>query len=236
MVMIDVYKKFKCPICFVSLNTAEFVKYLSNSFLATLISFSNEMSIIADAIGGIDTAESFRIAHLDRRWNENGMASYMYPGCGYGGYCLPKDTKALLAGAGAAGVDAGILKNVIKTNDAMPLVMAERIEKAAGYDKSRIIGVLGLSFKPGSDDVRDSASARIIQRLLADGYDLVSAYDPVANAPFAACYSGLKLDYRDSLEGLIESADVLAILTAWDDFRALRGMTGKPIVDCRYML
>ncbi|MBO7497819.1 MAG: UDP-glucose/GDP-mannose dehydrogenase family protein, partial [Bacteroidaceae bacterium] len=93
----QIYAGVPEPVYCVSLNTGEFIKYLSNTLLATLISYSNEMSVIADTIGGIDVAEAFRILHMDKRWGGATMASYVYPGCGYGGYCLPKDTNALYA-------------------------------------------------------------------------------------------------------------------------------------------
>ena len=96
-VLREVYATVSEPVLCVSLNTGEFIKYLSNTLLATLISYSNEMSMVADTIGDIDVAEAFRILHMDKRWGGAAMASYCYPGCGYGGYCLPKHTNALYA-------------------------------------------------------------------------------------------------------------------------------------------
>lgn len=163
------------------------------------------------------------------------MTTYVYPGCGYGGYCLPKDTNALYAATKAAGFDAQILKNVISTNDHMPEFMARRIEKAAGTDKSCPIGILGLSFKPGSDDVRDAPSAKIIRRLMDDGYTHILAYDPVAKEEFAKYYP-LKLSYTETYQELLDSAELLVITTAWEEFKDLKSHTHKPAVDCRYML
>ena len=179
-VLRKVYATVTEPVFCVSLNTGEFIKYLSNTLLATLISYSNEMSIVADTIGGIDTAEAFRILHMDKRWGGATMASYVYPGCGYGGYCLPKDTNALYAVSRTAGFDAQILHHVIDTNDNMPTFIAQKIIRAIGDDKQQRIGILGLSFKPGSDDVRDTPSAKIIQALLDAGYHNICGYDPVA--------------------------------------------------------
>ncbi|MDR1508213.1 MAG: nucleotide sugar dehydrogenase [Synergistaceae bacterium] len=230
------YKNVKCPVFCVSTTTGEFVKYLSNTLLATLVSYSNEMSVIADKAGDIDVGKSFRILHSDRRWNSCDMTSYVYPGCGYGGYCLPKDTKALYAFAKSAGFEAGILGKVIETNDCMPGIIADKIDRAAGYDKGKVIGVLGLSFKPNSDDVRDSVSAKIIALLNQKGYCNIIAYDPVANDEFARRYDKIPLLYRHSCHELLAEADILVILTAWDEFRGLKELTDKPIVDCRYML
>ncbi len=230
-----IYKNMDVPVFCVSLNTGEFIKYLSNTLLATLISYSNEMSVIADTIGGIDVANAFRILHMDKRWGGCNMASYVYPGCGYGGYCLPKDTNALYAVTKTAGFDAQILKNVIATNDNMPKFIADRITKAAGENKDTVIGVLGLSFKPGSDDTRDAPSAKIISELNKRGYKNIIGYDPVAMPEFQNYY---KLDYKcaDSYMDCVDGADILVIATAWKEFANLREVTEKTIVDCRYML
>lgn len=230
-----IYQGQTMPVFCVSLNTGEFIKYLSNTLLATLISYSNEMSVIADTIGGIDVAAAFRILHLDKRWGGCLMASYAYPGCGYGGYCLPKDTNALYAVSKAAGFDAQILKNVITTNDRMPDFIANRIMHAIDYDKEVRIGVLGLSFKPESDDVRDAPSAKIISRLLLAGYHNIYAYDPVANKGFSSHYN-LDVTYYSEYAKIIEDSDALVIITAWNEFKDVQERTGKTVVDCRFML
>ena len=231
----EVYATVKEPVFCVSLNTGEFIKYLSNTLLATLISYSNEMSIVADTIGGIDVAQAFRILHMDKRWGGATMASYVYPGCGYGGYCLPKDTNALYAVTRTAGFDAKILHHVIDTNDHMPQFIAQKVIKAVGPDKGRCIGMLGLSFKPGSDDVRDTPSAKIIKALLDEGYTNICGYDPVAIEEFSTHYQ-LPMGYVDSYEKILEKADVLVIATAWPEFQDVKERTNKAVVDCRYML
>lgn len=229
------YEKEKAPVCCVSLNTGEFIKYLSNTSLACLISYANEMSMAADAIGGIDTATAFRILHMDKRWQTGSIRSYFYPGCGYGGYCLPKDTSAFYARAKDHGFDGQILKQVIRLNDEMPKVTAERIIRAAGEDKGSCIGILGLSFNPGSDDVRDTPSAKIIRALNEAGYRNIVAYDPVAMEEFERHYD-LVCRYADTYEKLMEEAQTIAITTAWPMFADVLERTGKPVVDCRYML
>ena len=235
-VLRQVYASVREPVLCVSLNTGEFIKYLSNTLLATLISYSNEMSLVADAIGGIDVAEAFRILHMDKRWGGAAMAGYVYPGCGYGGYCLPKDTNALYAVSRTAGFDARILHNVIVTNDSMPGFMADKIIRAAGADKSQTIGILGLSFKPGSDDVRDTPSAKVIRALLDKGYTHICGYDPVANGEFQRAYH-LPIAYADTYDHVFRHAQTLAVTTAWPQFADVRERAaGKPVVDCRYML
>lgn len=231
----DLYANANAPVFAVSLNTGEFIKYLSNTSLACLISFSNEMSIAADVIGDIDVAEAFHILHMDKRWQNGSIRNYFYPGCGYGGYCLPKDTNAFNALTRGLGFNGPILHDIIATNDAMPEVTANRIIKAAGEDKGVCIGVLGLSFNPGSSDTRDAPSAKIIRKLNENGYHNIIAYDPVAMEEFQQYY---KLNYicKESYEEVINNADVLVIATAWSMFGNIQELTHKPIVDCRYML
>lgn len=229
------YEKEKAPVYCVSLNTGEFIKYLSNTSLACLISYANEMSMAADAIGGIDTAEAFRILHMDKRWQTGGIRAYFYPGCGYGGYCLPKDTNAFYARAKDHGFDGQILKQVISLNEEMPEVTVRRIIRTAGEDKAVCIGILGLSFNPGSDDVRDTPSAKIIRALNEKGYRNIVAYDPVAMEEFARHYH-LACRFADTYEALLEEAGTVAITTAWPQFADVQTRTDVPVVDCRYML
>ena len=162
------------------------------------------------------------------------MTSYVYPGCGYGGYCLPKDTSALYAQSCKKGFEPQILKNVIQTNTDRPRVMADKIVEGREIDCT--IGVLGLSFKPQSDDVRDTAAYKIIDRLIAQGYNKIIAYDPVAMAEFKRCYPQLQITFAESAAQVCDQADVVAIVTAWSEFAQIAEQTEKTIVDCRYML
>ena len=233
--MMDIlYKPMDVPKFFVSHSTAEFIKYLSNTMLATLISYSNEMAAVADSIGGIDIPKAFRILHMDKRWNGCTMTGYVYPGCGYGGYCLPKDTSALLAQSKSRGFEPQILKEVIATNDSRPGTMAGMITK--GLDKKSKIGILGLSFKPGSDDVRDTPSLRVIKELRKKGYEKIYAYDPMANREFALRYPEVNVKIVNSMKELYDECDILVIATAWEEFRKIREYGDKRVIDCRYML
>jgi len=228
--MEDLYKAFNIPFYGVSSNTGEFIKYLSNSLLATLISYSNEMAELADTVGNIEIAKAFNILHMDKRWNGGKMSSYAYPGCGYGGYCLPKDTCALYSTSKNKGFEPKILGEVIKRNEKMPEVVAEKIEKKVS--KTDKIGILGLSFKPNSDDVRDSASAKVINCLQKKGYNNFIAYDPVSIEEFKKYYN-IDIEYCDSLQEILDKADKFVILTAWEEFKDIN--TDKLIIDCRYM-
>lgn len=231
----SLYRVFDAPFFAVSLNTGEFIKYLSNTLLATMISYSNEMSKIADAIGDIQVKEAFKILHLDRRWGGANMASYVYPGCGYGGYCLPKDTQAMYAQAVAAGYEPMIIKNVIAVNETMAQYMSDKIMRIA--KPSDKIGILGLSFKPDSDDVRDSSSAKIISILLNNGYHNIQAFDPIANEAFGREYQFHQIVYHDSVQSICEESDILVLVTAWNDFKGVdKQYLDKKIIDCRYYL
>ncbi len=232
-ILLELYDGFDIPKFCVSLNTGEFIKYLSNTLLATLISYSNEMAQLADTIGEIDVAQAFRILHMDKRWNGCNMTSYVYPGCGYGGYCLPKDTNAIYALGKAKGFDGQILKNVIAVNDRRPEYMTAQIEE--NIEKDSCIGILGLSFKPESDDVRDTPAAKVISGLVDDGYTNIIAYDPLAMEEFRQHYD-LPIIYEDSKAKVLDKADEVVILTAWKEFADIQSLTEERIVDCRYML
>lgn len=232
--LIKLYTPMNVPIKCVSPSTGEFVKYLSNTLLATLISYSNEMAQAADTIGDIEIANAFKILHMDKRWNNCNMTSYVYPGCGYGGYCLPKDTNAFLAQSKSKGFEPPILKNVIATNNNRPAIIAKKI--VDGLNKDSAIGILGLSFKPNSDDVRDTPAFRIIGEILAMGYKNIFAYDPVANKNFAEIYSKLPIKILNSARAVYDISEVVAIVTAWDEFKNVPNFGDKKIIDCRYML
>lgn len=252
----ELYEPMGIPVKCVSHSTGEFIKYLSNTLLATLISYSNEMAQAADAFGGIEVAEAFRILHMDKRWNGCDMTAYVYPGCGYGGYCLPKDTSAFYSQAAGKGFDAQILKQVIRINTERPRRIAEKIagylkeagetdlemeNKGAGRGKEIIknsgtIGILGLSFKPGSDDVRDTPAWKIIQALRQLGCMDIIGYDPIAMKEFQRRYPDAGVRYASSMEEAYGQSDILAIATAWEEFRNVTKLGDKKVVDCRYML
>lgn len=232
--LVSLYKPMNVPIKCVTYSTGEFIKYLSNTLLATLISYSNEMAEVAENIGGIEVAEAFKILHMDKRWNNCNMTSYVYPGCGYGGYCLPKDTNALYSQSVEKGYEPKILKNVISINDNISKSICARIIK--DIDKEGTIGILGLSFKPDSDDVRDTPAAKIITCLIEKGYKKIVVYDPVAEDEFKKKYKELEIDYCIDMEDLYSKSDVIAIVTAWKQFNDVKKYPKKKIIDCRYML
>jgi UDPglucose 6-dehydrogenase len=230
------YSGFDAEIFRVSLSTAEFIKSCSNALLATLISFANEASIIADRIGGVEVKQAFQILHRDRRWSgqPGKMTSYAFPGCGFGGYCLPKDIAALRQTARELGADATLLDGVIAANQAIKEHFVRKI--IAATRPATRIGILGLSFKPGSDDVRQSPSADIIELLLRHGRRRLVAYDPMAVDEFRRHYK-FPLQYAGSMRDLARRVEVVAVLTAWPEFKEKRrALEGKLVFDGRYCL
>lgn len=178
----------------------------------------------------LDTKQIIEGICLDSRIGNH----YNTPSFGYGGYCLPKDTCALHAQAADKGYEPKILGQVISVNAKRFSVMAEKI--TTGLRKDSIIGILGLSFKPDSDDVRDTPAARIISLLQEWGYTSLLAYDPAAMEGFAKQYPHLEVRMAESAGEVCREAEVIAILTAWEEFREPAAACTKPILDCRYML
>ncbi|MBF7067989.1 nucleotide sugar dehydrogenase [Campylobacter volucris] len=230
----EIYKPFNSPVFFTSLNTGEFIKYLSNTTLSLNISYANEMSMIAQSIGDIDIISAFNILHSDKRFSGSpaGIASYLYPGMGFGGYCLPKDTLALYKKSKDKGYKAKILNDILKVNEEILDFYAYKIQKEISKDKK--IAILGLSFKPGSDDVRDTKSATLISKLLNLGFQNIYVYDPIANDIFAKTYD-YKLSYKNNLDEIVSECEVLIIATAWNEFKPLVDRQDKIVYNLRWM-
>ncbi|OIJ10771.1 UDP-glucose 6-dehydrogenase [Anaerobacillus arseniciselenatis] len=231
----NVYKVFNAPIYRVSLNTAEFIKYLSNTLLATLISYANEQSLIAKSIGSIDIKKAFHILHLDKRWfgEPAAMTSYVYPGCGFGGYCLPKDTKALIKRSKETSYSPKLLESTININESIKdFVVCDVVGKV---NKNEKIGILGLAFKPNSDDVRDTPAKAIIQALINKGHKNIIAYDPLAMNNFQETYQ-LPIVSAASLTSLLSQVKYVVILTSWDEFIENTTIIKEKVVfDYRYL-
>ena len=236
VMMKELYAPFEAPMHIVTYNTAEFIKYLSNTLLSTLISYANEMSMIADKIGNIQVSDAFKILHGDKRWTGSpaGMSAYVYPGCGYGGYCLPKDTSALYNIAKEKGVDAKILKANLDVNAEVKDFIVDKI--SSQVQRSESLGILGLSFKPESDDVRLSPTQEVIKKLQEFGFADIIAYDPLANNMFKEEYPDMIIDYAPNLESLLEKTKNVVVLTAWKEFKDKQALVQtKNVFDFRYM-
>ena len=220
------------PMLFTSIETAELIKYAANAFLATKITFINEMADLCEQVG----ADVQDLAHgigLDQRIG----GKFLHPGPGYGGSCFPKDTRALLATAEEADVPLGIVNAAVSSNDRRKRVMSRRIIAACGGSvEGKTIAVLGLTFKPNTDDMRDSPSLDIVPALQNAGAT-IRAYDPEGMKEAARLLDDVTFcaDAYDAMDG----ADAVVIITEWNQFRALdldraRALLKQPVmVDLR---
>jgi UDPglucose 6-dehydrogenase len=215
-VMKDLYRPLyliETPIVITSLEAAELIKYAANAFLATKITFINEIANLCDAIG-CDVHDVARGMGMDNRIGRK----FLHPGPGYGGSCFPKDTRALTTVADQFGVETRIVDAVIEANERQRDAMIPKIEKMAGDLKGKQIGVLGLSFKPETDDMRESPATDIINQLVKRGAK-VKAFDPVAMEE--AKHVLPDIEYAHDEYDAITGADMLVIITEWNQFRAL---------------
>jgi UDPglucose 6-dehydrogenase len=231
-----------------SCKTAEMIKYASNSLLATLISFSNEIGNLCAALGGIDVVDVLHGVHLDKRMSPilsdgsrltPAFTTYLAAGCGFGGSCFPKDVKALAAHGRRAGIPMQLLESVVAVNDRQPQEIMRLLQKHFSPVTGTRAAVLGLAFKPGTDDVRESPAIPIVRALHDQGAQ-VNAYDPVARRAAESVLPG-GVTYFDSLEAAIREVDVVIVLTRWDEFsrlpELLAGRDPQPlVVDGRRML
>jgi UDPglucose 6-dehydrogenase/GDP-mannose 6-dehydrogenase len=239
----------RAPLVRTNTKTAEMIKYASNAVLATLVSFSNEIGNLCARLGGIDMADVMHGLHLARYFTTplgdgRGVAapitSFLYAGCGFGGSCLPKDVKALIAHGQAAGEPMAMLDTVLAINEAQPARVIEILDRHFATLRGRSISVLGLTFKPDTDDMRGSPAIPIIGELLARGAS-VSAFDPVGTEAAKRVLPADRIRFVADLPSALAGADAAVIVTAWDAFRELPdlldAMDAPPlIVDGRRML
>jgi UDPglucose 6-dehydrogenase len=216
-IMKDLYRPLyliETPIVITSLEAAELIKYAANAFLATKITFINEVANLCDAIG-CDVHDVARGMGMDNRIGRK----FLHPGPGYGGSCFPKDTRALTTVADQFGVETRIVDAVIEANDRQRDAMIPKIEKLVGGLSGKRIGMLGLSFKPETDDMRESPAIDIVRAIVEKG-GTVKAFDPVAMDE-AKHYINSDVEYAADEYDAIDGADVLVIVTEWNQFRAL---------------
>lgn len=215
-VMKELYRPLyliETPVVITSLEAAELIKYAANAFLATKITFINEIANLCDAIG-CDVHDVARGMGMDNRIGRK----FLHPGPGYGGSCFPKDTRAFTKVGDKFGVETSVVDAVIKANDDQRMAMIPKIEKLVGDLNGKKIGVLGLSFKPETDDMRESPAIDIIKEMVKRGAT-VNAYDPVAMDE--AKHSLPDIGYASDEYEAIRGADALIIITEWNQFRAL---------------
>jgi len=230
----------------VNLATAEMIKYTSNAFLATVISFANEIANLCTTVGDVDVMDVFGGVHLDRRLSpltaggrvRPGLMSFLLPGTGFGGSCFPKDVKALIAFGAHIQQPMPILEAVIDTNRKQPGITVGLVRDALGELEGRRIAVLGLAFKPGTDDVRESPAEPIIRALCAAGATVI-AHDPAASAAMQRVLDPLPVEYAADVTAAVTGVDAIVLVTSWPEYKDLSRVLGSaeiPVIDGRRFL
>ena len=215
--MQDVYRPLflnETPIIKTSVETAEMIKYASNAFLALKISYINEIANLCDLVGA-------DIHVVSKAMGQDGRISpkFLHPGPGFGGSCFPKDALALANTGKKNNVKMNTIEAAIKTNNEQRIRMVAKLKALLNNKiKNKTIAVLGLAFKPQTDDIRDAASTIIIPKLIKEGA-IINTYDPVAMNNFKTLK--YKINYFDNWENAVEGADALLILTEWNEFRGI---------------
>jgi len=232
------FQKLQAPLIITDPASSETIKYASNAFLATKISFINAMANVCEVVGA-----DIREVSLGMGYDKRIGFEFLKPGPGWGGSCFPKDTKALISIAEDAGYDFAMLRGVVAVNDAQYDYTTAKIRDAVGGSlQGKTIGVWGLTFKANTDDLRDSPSLYVIDRLVAEGA-VVKGYDVTqtnAHAPKHPTLDSVQIEADPY--AAVEGADVLAVLTEWDEFRWLdfekvKGLLNEPtVVDGRNLL
>ncbi|MFP4206442.1 MAG: UDP-glucose dehydrogenase family protein [Spirochaetaceae bacterium] len=236
--MEDVYRALyliQTPIVWCNLETAELIKYASNAFLATKITFINQMAHLAEATGA-DIHQIAKSMGMDGRISPK----FLHPGPGYGGSCFPKDTKAVASTGDEYGVDMSLIKEVIQANERQKVWIADKLAFLTGGLAGTVVGVLGLAFKAETDDIRESPSITIAERLLERGAT-VQVHDPKAMENFRILF-GDRITYAESEFDAVSGAHATVILTEWNEYRNLdldrtkKLMVGNIILDTRNVL
>ncbi len=228
----ELYSKFdeKIPRIFTDINTAEMIKYANNAMLATRISFINEFANICEQYGS-DVYEVARAIGIDTRIGPK----FLNAGAGFGGSCFPKDVKAIIHAAKSAGIKPVLLESVIEVNEKQPYRMVDLAEKTIGDLADKTISILGLAFKPDTDDMREARVIPVIQTLLRK-HAKIKAYDPKAMENAKQIF-GEMISFCDSKESCISDADLVMIMTEWDEFKNMNLENIKvPIIDGRRAL
>lgn len=226
------YDRIDAPMVMTGLHAAEMIKYVSNAFLATKISFSNEVGNICKRLG-IDVYEVMKGVGLDTRISPH----FLNAGAGFGGSCFPKDVSALISLAESIGEDPRILKSVMEVNDQQALRMITVLESRIGNLSGKQVAVLGLAFKDNTDDVRDSRAIPVIAALVERGA-VVRAFDPLARDAMAKIFPSIS--YYGSAEGALRGADACLVMTEWPEFsqldREFDRMASRVIIEGRRIL
>lgn len=225
----EVYKGFDCPILKTDPSTAEMIKYATNSFLVTKVSFINEIGNICKSLG-IDVYDVAKGLGMDSRVSPQ----FLNAGIGFGGSCFPKDVKALVGKAKEVYYRPIVLNAALELNETQPLRMVELLERKIGGSLKGIkVVVLGLAFKPGTDDMREAPSIKIIHNLLSKGA-VICATDPEAIKEAGQIFGMYeRLKFSDSVEEAVKFGKYVLIVTEWDEFKNKELYKGKVVIDGR---
>jgi UDPglucose 6-dehydrogenase len=224
-IMKDLYSPLyllETPFVITSVKTAEMIKYASNAFLATKISFINEMANLCEKVGA-DVHQVAKGMGLDHRIG----AKFLHPGPGFGGSCFPKDTSALARLADDQGYDFEIVKSVIRVNQRQRKRMVEKILQAVGPVNGKTLGVLGLTFKPNTDDIREAPALYIIKKLKSLGAN-IKAYDPAGMKEARKVLKNVA--FQENLYAVGQEADALILVTEWNPFRSIDWLRMKSLL------
>lgn len=247
VMMQSVYSAFlNVDVVLTTPGTAEMAKYTANSFLATVISFSNEIANLCAAVGGIDVIDVMQAVHLDRRLSPllpegritPGLMSFLLPGTGFGGSCFPKDVKALVSFGARIGNKLRVLEAVVETNVRQPEITVGMVREELGSLFGKRVAVLGLAFKPGTDDVRESPAISIISALLREGA-IVAAHDPVAIESMKAMLPDVSVDYCIDINQVTKGAEAVVLVTSWPEYQNISDHFDSktiPLIDGRRFL
>ena len=228
-VLEKLYEGFDCPIIKTTPRNAEMIKYTANALLATLISFSNEVAQVCEAIPGLDESVVMDGVHLDRRWwvgdgktgrAHPGAVSYLRAGVGFGGSCFPKDVKAIYEFSRSEGAEMPVLQSVLRINEERAGRIVDILGQSIGEFAGKRVAVLGLAFKPDTDDVRESPGMKIAEDLVARGAQVVT-HDPVVGADVVAARFGDKVSFCSDAANAARDCDALIIATSWEQYRGL---------------
>jgi len=225
----ELYEGISAPVIRMGITTAEMIKFTSNAFLATKISFINDIGNICRRLG-IDVYDVVKGVGVDYRIGEH----FLSAGIGFGGSCLPKDVKALVHSSRHLGYQPRLLESVLEVNKNQILNMLQMVEEKLGNLEGKTICVLGLAFKPNTDDIRNAPALEVIRLLIEKGAS-VKAYDPLA-MPNAKCVLPEKVKYCRDAKEAVSDCDCVLILTEWDEFRDESLYHGKVVFDGRRVL
>jgi UDPglucose 6-dehydrogenase len=206
-----------CPILRMNVESAELVKYGNNCLLSTKISYANEFANFAQLVPNVDVVQVMKGVGLDYRISPR----FLGAGAGFGGSCFHKDVNAIMAWAKTKGYDSRLLKAVLDINDDQAIKLVDMAEELAGDLKKKKVTLLGLAFKPGTDDMREAASIRVVNELLKRGINNVWGYDPKANET-AEKELGSKIKYAKNVDEALKDSECAFLITEWEEFKVLK--------------